>query len=345
MSSTHPEHHCLTSFYRNTSNNTLSDASFFVTASATLSPDVLSGFCEAKKVSPLALLAGVTGLYFARINEAQAVSIGCVLPGSPTPERVIPLACRLDAKLTFATMVSELELQLNSSPTGAVVQSAKSTSFEIMCQLSDVVNSDNSDPDNKSPLTVCLTGADHFPQLSLSADAAYFNEAEATLLADRLMFLLAQGWADSDQCVAQMALLPSAELENLASYQQGADWPYPQTTLHQLFEQQVEKTPDNVALQFDGLSLSYHQLNQRVNRLALVIQNDYLTDGTAEPLIALYLERSVEMVVAILAVLKAGGAYVPVSPDYPKARTQFILADTATPLVLRQACFKSLLDD
>ena len=83
--------------------------------------------------------------------------------------------------------------------------------------------------------------------------------------------------------------------------------------IHQLFEEQVYRTPDTIALTFESTMLSYRELNEKSNQLAF-----YLRDviATPEPIIAIYLERSIDMVVALFATLKAGGAYVPIDLIY-----------------------------
>lgn len=115
---------------------------------------------------------------------------------------------------------------------------------------------------------------------------------------------------------------------------------FSQTTIPLLFEEQVKKHPSRAALTFAGKSLSYAELNQKSDQLAVVIRHEYqqvFGEGLkANTLIALYLDRSLEMVISILAVLKAGGAYVPISPDYPEERSLFILEDTSSPLVITQ---------
>ncbi|WP_143099990.1 AMP-binding protein, partial [Francisella sp. TX07-6608] len=102
-------------------------------------------------------------------------------------------------------------------------------------------------------------------------------------------------------------------------------------TIHQLFEEQVAKTPDNIAVVFEDKQLTYKGLNQRSNQLARYIKDKYksITNQELQPdtLIALYLDRSLEIIISILAVLKAGAAYVPISPDFPSDRTKYILED------------------
>lgn len=104
------------------------------------------------------------------------------------------------------------------------------------------------------------------------------------------------------------------------------------TCIHQLFEQQVLKTPDNIAVIFDERSLTYQELNQQANQLAgyLIEHHDIKPDQ----LIGVCLERSSQMLIAVLAILKAGGAYVPLDPNYPKGRLTHMMQDSGLALVL-----------
>ncbi|CAG2169301.1 unnamed protein product, partial [Oppiella nova] len=103
-------------------------------------------------------------------------------------------------------------------------------------------------------------------------------------------------------------------------------------TIHQLFEEQVGKTPDDVAVIYEETKSTYKELNEKANRLANYLRQ--ISDIKASTLVALCLDRSEYMLVAILAVLKAGGAYVPIDPSYPDDRIHYILTDTNTKLLL-----------
>ncbi|ODH02992.1 thioester reductase [Nostoc sp. KVJ20] len=109
---------------------------------------------------------------------------------------------------------------------------------------------------------------------------------------------------------------------------------YPQQAcIHQLFEAQVEKTPDAIALIFNNQHLTYRDLNSRANQLAQHLQS---LGVETETLVGICIERSLEMIVALLAILKAGGAYVPLDPGYPQERLAFMLSDTQVSILLTQ---------
>jgi non-ribosomal peptide synthetase component F len=103
--------------------------------------------------------------------------------------------------------------------------------------------------------------------------------------------------------------------------------------IHQLFEEQAQRSPETVALVFEEESLTYQKLNTQADQLAHHLRS--LGVGP-DVLVALCVERSLEMVVALLGILKAGGAYVPLDPDYPRERLGFMLADSSAPLLVIQ---------
>ncbi|WP_226889236.1 non-ribosomal peptide synthetase [Nostoc sp. MG11] len=115
---------------------------------------------------------------------------------------------------------------------------------------------------------------------------------------------------------------------------------YQNLCIHQMFEIQVERSPDTIAVVFENTQLTYRQLNQRANQLA-----HHLRTLGVEPevLVGICLERSLEMIIGLLGILKAGGAYVPLDPAYPSDRLAFILEDTQIPVMLTtQQLVKSL---
>ncbi|MGI1020046.1 non-ribosomal peptide synthase/polyketide synthase [Pseudomonas aeruginosa] len=115
-----------------------------------------------------------------------------------------------------------------------------------------------------------------------------------------------------------------------------AEYPL-QRGVHRLFEEQVERTPTAPALAFGEERLDYAELNRRANRLAHAL----IERGVgADRLVGVAMERSIEMVVALMAILKAGGAYVPVDPEYPEERQAYMLEDSGVELLLSQSHLK-----
>jgi amino acid adenylation domain-containing protein len=111
--------------------------------------------------------------------------------------------------------------------------------------------------------------------------------------------------------------------------------------LHELFQGQVTITPDAVAVVFKDRQLTYHELNERANRLAAYLRN---LGVKPETLVGLFADRSAEYVICVLAILKAGGAYVPLDTDYPVERLQFMLMDSGVPVVIADQTLPKDLD-
>ncbi|MGG3181746.1 amino acid adenylation domain-containing protein, partial [Priestia megaterium] len=116
---------------------------------------------------------------------------------------------------------------------------------------------------------------------------------------------------------------------------------YPKKPIHLLFEEQVEKTPENVAVVYESDSLTYKELNEKANQLARTLRTHGVQPDSR---IGLLMERSIDMIVGLLAILKSGGAYVPIDPEYPVERIQYILDDAEVPMVLSQASLINTLE-
>ncbi|MBL3550485.1 non-ribosomal peptide synthase/polyketide synthase, partial [Chryseobacterium sp. KMC2] len=130
----------------------------------------------------------------------------------------------------------------------------------------------------------------------------------------------------------QLSYVSENQLKVIESWNHTVSAESSDKTIHELFENQVSKTPDHIALVYKNIKLSYSELNNRANRLANYLIRTY--DLQPDDLIPLCLERSEHMLIAILAVLKAGAAYVPMDPSYPADRIEHILHDTGAKLVL-----------
>ena len=169
---------------------------------------------------------------------------------------------------------------------------------------------------------------------------ALFERATVERYLSYFRTLLQSMVSDDAQEVGRLDILPEWERRQALYEWNATDVEYPaagsrrEKCVHELFEEQVEKTPDAVAVVFENDSLCYTELNRRANRLAHYLRG--LGVGP-DARVAVCVERSLEMVIGLLAILKAGGAYVPLDPAYPTERLRQILADAAPRIALSDA--------
>ena len=158
-----------------------------------------------------------------------------------------------------------------------------------------------------------------------------FDAVTVRALLSRFGTLLEGIAADPDRRLSELPLLSTAELRQVLHAGNDTAAEIPQAPVHRLFEAQVERTPDAVAAVFQGERLTYAGLNARANRLAHRLRS--LGVGP-EALVGVSLERSLDLLVAVLGILKAGAAYLPLDPSYPAERLAFMREDSGAVLVL-----------
>ncbi|MEV6602105.1 amino acid adenylation domain-containing protein [Actinoplanes sp. NPDC051346] len=158
-----------------------------------------------------------------------------------------------------------------------------------------------------------------------------FDRATAQDLANRLTLVLASAVAEPDRAIGELDLLEPAERQRILVDWNGAESPVPAGDLATLFEQQVRRTPHAPALACRDITVSYAELNTRANRFARRLVD--LGVGPEVP-VAVLMERSVDLVVAMVAVVKAGGAYVPLHASYPRDRIGWMLRETGAPVLI-----------
>ncbi|MEP0858638.1 amino acid adenylation domain-containing protein [Trichocoleus sp. DQ-U1] len=159
-----------------------------------------------------------------------------------------------------------------------------------------------------------------------------FDAATINRMLGHFQILLEGIVANPEQRVSKLPILSEAELHQLLVEWNNTQVSYPKDLfIHQLFEAQVEQNKDAIALVFEDKELTYQELNIRSNKLARYLQR--LGVG-AEILVGLCVERSLEMIIGMLAILKAGGAYLPLDPSYPPERLNFMLKNAQVPVLL-----------
>ncbi|WP_246028075.1 AMP-binding protein, partial [Paenibacillus xylaniclasticus] len=147
-------------------------------------------------------------------------------------------------------------------------------------------------------------------------------------MAEHYLQLIEAAVSEPETELAKLSMLTEEEKRQIVDVFNTTEASYPEEkTIHRLFEEQVERTPDRIAVISESEQVTYRELNARANRLARKLRK---LGVTADNRVGLLAERSVEMIAGILGILKAGGAYVPVDPSYPQERIAYMLDDSGS---------------
>ncbi|ARU62956.1 hypothetical protein CBW65_19690 [Tumebacillus avium] len=236
----------------------------------------------------------------------------------------------------FEQLVKELqpERDLSHTPlfqTLFVLQNAPREAFELPgLTLTPLdVNSGAS----KFDLTLSVLETANGLLCHFEYNADLFDAATIKRMAGHFETLLTSIAADANECLGRLNIMTKAEKAQL-----NAIWELPRAVpshlcLHQIFETQASRTPDAAAVTYNGVSLTYRELNERANHLGHHLR----AKGVGpDQLVGLCTERSPEMIIGLLGILKAGGAYVPLDPAYPAERLKFLLDDANVKLIVTQ---------
>ncbi|WP_442949188.1 amino acid adenylation domain-containing protein [Nostoc sp.] len=267
-----------------------------------------------------------------RTNLASNPTFGELL----TRVREVALGAYTHQDLPFEKLVDELQPQRSLSYTPLfqvmfALQNAPMSALELPGLSLNLLASESGS--TKFDLTLLMTETAQGLIGSLEYNTDLFESSTISRMAEHLQTLVSGIVANPQQRLSELPLLTQAEKALLVKWND-TSLEYPQhQCIHQLFEAQVERTSDTVAVVFDDQQLTYCELNARANQLA-----HYLQKLGVEPevLVGICVERSLEMVIGLLGILKAGGAYVPLDPAYPAERLAFILQDAQIPVLLTQ---------
>jgi amino acid adenylation domain-containing protein len=175
-------------------------------------------------------------------------------------------------------------------------------------------------------------GVLHF---SFEYNTDLFDRETGERMVEHYLAMLAGYAATPDLPVSQIPLLSDAERRKLLSGSNPASQPIEEPrTVHGLFEAQARRTPETVAVRFEGAEIRYAELDARANQVASFLLSQPLGD---DRLVGIWMERGIDMVVALLGVLKAGCAYVPLDPAFPRDRIAFMAEDAGLTVVLTQS--------
>ncbi|MDB6031369.1 MAG: amino acid adenylation protein, partial [Verrucomicrobiales bacterium] len=195
----------------------------------------------------------------------------------------------------------------------------------------------------KFDLLLSITDTPAGLHTGLEYNVDLFEEITIARMLEHFRTLLEGIAAAPDQKISDLPLLPETERKLLLEQWNEAKADYPkEKTIHQLFDEQVARSPGAIAIIDGEKRTTYAELNERANQLACYLQTLGVTPDTG---VGIYLERSTETIISLLAVLKAGAAYVPLDRSYPRERLAFMIEDAALRIIITKAALRSTLPD
>ncbi len=323
-------------------------------------------FCRTERLTPSHLFMAAYALFLMRYTGQEDIIIGCPFANRPRSEQgnligyfinTLPIRLNLgnnpsvrellkqvrtvmlDAStwkgLPFDTLVAELAPKREMGHTPI---------YQAMINILNVPKRKRSIPGLEIDLYLreqILVDFDIIMELSNSGEhfnaAMYYNTDlfdESTILrmASHYQNILEEMLIGPDQSLSELEILSAAERQKILVDWNNMDGNYPlHKCIHQLFEEQVGRTPDATALVFENQQLTYQELNIRANQLA-----HYLVSMGVGPevLVGICLDRSLDVIVGLMGIQKAGGAYLPIDPAYPPERIAFMLEDSHSPVLI-----------
>ncbi len=196
---------------------------------------------------------------------------------------------------------------------------------------------------SKFDLSLEIIPTDKTFNLSFEYSTKLFDEGFIKNLSNHYINILNTILNNNNIKISDICILSNDEKNKILYQFNNTKTDYPKDkTIAQLFEEQVEKSPNNIAVVFEDTQLTYKQLNEKANSLAHYIRNKNIGKND---IIGIMVNRSLEMIVSILAVLKSGAAYLPIDPTYPKNRIKYMINDSNLKLILTQNSVKTHFDD
>jgi amino acid adenylation domain-containing protein len=253
----------------------------------------------------------------------------------------------VNQEVPFEKIVEELNIQrdLSYSPVFQVMFNYQTIKKSVL-ELPELEVSPYSQSNNtiKFDLNLAVKYTEKEIVCNLAYNTDLFLPATIQRMGEQYLQVLSQMVNNIDFKIEDIPILSAKEEETIISnwnhseYKSYPDIPY----FHKLFEEQVLKTPNNIAVCCDGKKYTYDELNVRANQLGRYLKS--LGIGPEKP-VGVFLERSIDMIVSILGIIKAGGAYVPFDPIYPVERIKYIIEDASIDIIITEEALKDNLYD
>jgi amino acid adenylation domain-containing protein len=275
-----------------------------------------------------------------------------VVVGSPSRRRdgassqslnALPILSEIDTQISFREFLVNVRETLNQAyknqnyPYDRLLRDLKLTQPENRCALFDVslalTNIHTDIPDIKNDIAILFSNSGSALSGSVTYNSALFMRDTVERFIGQFEMALSTGLENPEILICDLEILPEAERNRVLVEWNSSKRGYPQKCIHELFESQVDRTPDRVALEIEGNQLTYKELNRAANKLARYLRAN---EVGPEVIVGICVERSLEMIIGVLGVLKAGGAFVPLDPFYPAQRLALMQEDSNVKVLLMQ---------
>jgi len=328
--------------------------------------NIISEFCKTSKFSIFNFFMSVFSIYIGRVSALDEFVIGTpILNRSNIKDKrtsgmfinTVPVKISLKDDIKFVDLASSLSSNLFNI--------FKHQKYSYLSLLEDLRHKDNKIPNlynflmsyqnirstaqsSETPFDIQWVPNEYISEdidihiydmndtgnINIAYDykTSKYNEQDIIEIHERILNIINQILENNEILIKDLEIVtPEEKTELLHKYDNMlADYPTDKT-VHQIFEEQVEKTPDNIAVVFEDKKLTYKELNEKANSLA-----HYLRDigVNRNDIVALRVDKSIEMIVSILAIMKAGGCYLPINLSYPQDRVSFMLSDSKAKFLL-----------
>ncbi|UHA72709.1 non-ribosomal peptide synthetase [Paenibacillus sp. 481] len=332
--------------------------------------DRLQQFTKSRKITLASVLYGAWGVLLQKYNNGDDVIFGTTVSGRNNEVKhiddlvglfinTLPMRIQANPETTLDELLQHINQKMNatipfeSSSLAEIKQHTQLSPQEQLFNSIIVVENFPLDGVLKGDyalnmlsyiafemtifdLTLAVTVNDGV-EFQFKYNADMFHERTIARMSTQLEHVLEMMISSSHQKVSELLVQSKTEQQEVL-----IDWNQTQTTyprnktLSELFQRQVERSPDHIAVVYEGEQITYRELNRRANRLAHRLIRQGVQPNS---IVGLMTERSLEMLVGIFGILKAGGAYLPLSPDFPQERIAFMLSDSEAKWIVAQQHF------
>lgn len=338
--------------------------------------NLINEFCKQNKASAFNFFMAVLAIYLSRVSSLDDFTIGTpILNRGNFKEKqttgmyigTIPFRISINHKISFAEFLSNISADFSKIfrhqkyPYQYLLEDLRKKDssipnlYNILLSYQNVrSNKQTSDINYESSwvgnnfisddIDIHLYDMNDTGDINIAYDylISKYSIDDICSIHARFLYIINQVLENNDITLNEIEIVTPDEKKKILYDFNNTSADYPRDkTITQLFEEQVEKTPDNIAVVFEDQKLTYRELNERANSLANYLRNNGVGLNDS---VAIFLDKSLEMIVAILAILKVDALYVPIDIDYPDNRINFMLSDSNAKIVLTKRAFLLDLD-